>query len=161
MSSLDRYSRQILFKAIGEEGQMKLLKSRVAVVGVGALGSVIANHLVRSGVGYIRLIDRDVVELSNLQRQTLFDEEDARQHFPKAAAAKRRLNMVNSSVSVDAVITDLNLDNAEELLNSFDVIVDGTDNFRTRFLINDVAVKYSIPWGSWGGCKFEGDVCGH
>ncbi|MEO2077506.1 MAG: ThiF family adenylyltransferase [Bacillus sp. (in: firmicutes)] len=156
MSSLDRYSRQILFKAIGEEGQMKLLKSRVAVVGVGALGTVIANHLVRSGVGYIRLIDRDVVELSNLQRQTLFDEEDARQHFPKAAAAKRRLNMINSSVTVDAVITDLNLDNAEELLNSFDVIVDGTDNFRTRFLINDVAVKYGIPWVHGGAVSSRG-----
>ncbi|WP_084797909.1 ThiF family adenylyltransferase [Neobacillus mesonae] len=146
MVDLERYSRQILFHKIGEEGQRKLLRSRVAVVGAGALGTVISNHLVRSGVGYIRLIDRDVVELSNLQRQTLFDEEDARLELPKAAAAQKRLNKINSSVVVDAVIADLNLDNAEEVLTGVDVIVDGTDNFMTRFLINDVSVKFGIPW---------------
>ena len=146
MSDLERYSRQILFQQVGETGQIKLQNSKVAIVGVGALGTVIANHLVRSGVGYIRLIDRDLVELSNLQRQTLFDEEDARLQFPKVIAAQNRLNKINSTVTVDAVIADLNLDNAEELLTEFDCIVDGTDNFNTRFLINDVAVKYGIPW---------------
>lgn len=146
MNGLDRYSRQILFRGIGEEGQKKLLESRAAVVGAGALGTVISNHLVRSGVGFIRIIDRDLVELSNLQRQTLFDEEDARQQLPKAIAARNRLNKINSAVTVDAVIADVNVDNAEELLTDFDVIVDGTDNFMTRFLINDVSVKYRIPW---------------
>jgi molybdopterin-synthase adenylyltransferase len=146
MGNLGRYSRQILFQQLGEEGQLKLLNGKVAIVGVGALGTVTANHLVRSGVGYIRLIDRDLVELSNLQRQTLFDEEDAELHLPKVIAAQKRLNKINSTVTVDAVIADLNLDNAEELLTGFDCIVDGTDNFMTRFLINDVAVKYGVPW---------------
>ncbi|MFP7295751.1 ThiF family adenylyltransferase [Neobacillus niacini] len=146
MDNVERYSRQILFSGIGEEGQLKLLKSRVAIVGVGALGTICANHLVRSGIGYIRLIDRDVVDLSNLQRQSLFNEEDVRLNLPKAVAAKKRLNNINSTVTVDAVITDLNLDNAEELLAGVDVIVDGTDNFMTRYLINDVSIKYGIPW---------------
>ena len=146
MDDLQRYSRQILFSGIGEEGQLKLLKSKVAIVGVGALGTVCANHLVRSGVGYIRLIDRDVVDLSNLQRQSLFNEKDVNLNLPKAVAAQKRLNTINSAVTVDAVITDLNLDNAEELLAGFDCIVDGTDNFMTRYLINDVAVKNGIPW---------------
>ncbi|MEH7081472.1 ThiF family adenylyltransferase [Neobacillus drentensis] len=146
MSEIERYSRQILFQQIGKTGQIKLLNSKVAIVGVGALGTVIANHLVRSGVGYIRLIDRDLVELSNLQRQTLFDEEDASLQLPKVIAAQKRLNKINSSVTIDAHIADINLDNAEELLTGMDCIVDGTDNFMTRFLINDVAVKYRVPW---------------
>jgi molybdopterin-synthase adenylyltransferase len=146
MDDLGRYSRQILFSGIGEEGQVKLLKSKVAIVGVGALGTVCANHLARSGVGYIRLIDRDVVDLSNLQRQSLFNEEDVNLNLPKAAAAQKRLKTINSTVTVDAVITDLNLDNAEDLLAGFDCLIDGTDNFMTRYLINDVAVKYGIPW---------------
>jgi molybdopterin/thiamine biosynthesis adenylyltransferase len=146
MNDLARYSRQILFKAVGEEGQKKLLGSSVAIIGIGALGTVIANHLVRSGVGYIRLIDRDLVEWSNLQRQILFTEEDARLQLPKAMAAQKRLKEINSTITVDAVIADVNLGNAEELLAGMDVIVDGTDNFITRFLINDVAVKYRIPW---------------
>lgn len=146
MTDLGRYSRQILFSGIGEEGQLKLLESKVAIVGVGALGTVCANHLVRSGVGYIRLIDRDVVDLSNLQRQSLFNEEDVNQNLPKAVAAQKRLNSINSTVTIDAVISDLNLDNAEELLAGVDVIIDGTDNFMTRYLINDVGVKYGIPW---------------
>jgi len=146
MTDLGRYSRQILFSGIGEEGQSKLLQGKVAIVGVGALGTVSANHLVRSGVGYIRLIDRDVVDLSNLQRQSLFNEEDVNQNLPKAVAAQKRLNSINSTVTIDAVISDLNLDNAEELLAGVDVIIDGTDNFMTRYLINDVGVKYGIPW---------------
>jgi molybdopterin-synthase adenylyltransferase len=146
MDDLERYSRQILFSGIGEEGQKKLLKSKVAIVGVGALGTVCANHLVRSGVGYIRLIDRDVVDLSNLQRQSLFNEEDVHLNLPKAVAAGMRLNTINSTVTIDAAIKDLNLDNAEDLLAGVDCIVDGTDNFMTRYLINDVAVKFGIPW---------------
>ncbi|SDN13912.1 ThiF family adenylyltransferase [Bacillus sp. OK048] len=146
MDNLGRYSRQILFSGIGKEGQVKLLRSKVAIVGVGALGTVCANHLVRSGVGFIRLIDRDVVDLSNLQRQSLFNEEDVNLNLPKAVAAQKRLNSINSSIKVDAVVKDLNLDNAEEVLAGFDVIIDGTDNFMTRYLINDVAVKYGIPW---------------
>ncbi|WP_223592881.1 ThiF family adenylyltransferase [Neobacillus bataviensis] len=146
MSDLERYSRQILFQPIGEEGQRKLLNSRVAIVGVGALGTVIANQLTRSGVGYIKLIDRDLVELSNLQRQILFEEKDARLHLPKVIAAKNKLNAINSGVTIEPVIADVNLENAEDLLKDVNVIVDGTDNFMTRFLINDAAVKHGIPW---------------
>jgi molybdopterin-synthase adenylyltransferase len=146
MTVSERYSRQILFSRIGTEGQDKLLTSKVAIVGVGALGTVSANHLVRSGVGTIRLIDRDYVEKSNLQRQMLFNEEDASLNLPKAVAAKKRLEKINSDVEVEAVIADVNLDNAEELLAGFDVIVDGTDNFMTRFLINDISIKFNIPW---------------
>ena len=146
MNDLERYSRQILFQPIGEEGQRKLLNSRVAIVGVGALGTVIANQLTRSGVGYIKLIDRDLVELSNLQRQILFEEKDARLHLPKVIAAKNKLNAINSGVTIEPVIADVNLENAEDLLKDVNVIVDGTDNFMTRFLINDAAVKHGIPW---------------
>lgn len=143
---MERYSRQMLFQPIGEEGQEKLLNSRAVIVGMGALGTVIANHLVRSGIGYIRLIDRDVVELSNLQRQSLFDEKDAELTLPKVIAAEKKLKIINSTIEIEAVIADVNLDNAEDLLGGFDVILDGTDNFYTRYLINDVAIKYNIPW---------------
>jgi molybdopterin-synthase adenylyltransferase len=156
MNEMERYSRQILFKPIGEDGQRKLLNSRAAVVGMGALGTVIANHLVRSGVGFVRVIDRDVVELSNLQRQSLYDEDDAAGHLPKVMAAEKKLRKINSTVKVDPVIADLNLDNAEELLSGFDVIVDGTDNFSTRYLINDVAVKFGIPWVYGGAVSSRG-----
>ncbi|KAA9027564.1 thiazole biosynthesis adenylyltransferase ThiF [Niallia endozanthoxylica] len=141
-----RYSRQILFQPIGLEGQKKLSNSKAVIVGMGALGTVIASHLVRSGVGCVRIIDRDLVELSNLQRQTLYDEEDAANSLPKVVAAKRKLNKINFSVAVEAIISDVNLDNAEDLLTGFDIILDGTDNFQTRYLINDVAVKHNIPW---------------
>lgn len=156
MDIFERYSRQILFPPIGKEGQQRLLKSRVAVVGIGALGTVIASQLVRSGVGYVRLIDRDLVELSNLQRQTLFDEEDARLHLPKAITAEKKLRAINSTVHIQAVITDLTVDNAVELLTDVDVILDGTDNFQTRYLINDVAVKYGIPWVYGGSVSSRG-----
>jgi adenylyltransferase/sulfurtransferase len=146
----------MLFKPIGHEGQEKLFNSRAAIVGLGALGAVIANHLVRSGVGYVRLIDRDFVELTNLQRQTLYDEEDACLNLPKVMAAKKKLNEINSTVTVDPVIADLNIDNAEELLSDVDVIVDGTDNFMTRYLVNDVAVKYGIPWIYGGAVSSRG-----
>ncbi|WP_394235411.1 ThiF family adenylyltransferase [Niallia oryzisoli] len=144
--SLQRYSRQILFQPIGLEGQKKLSNSKVVIVGMGALGTVIASHLVRSGVGYVRMIDRDLVELSNLQRQTLYDEEDAVKGLPKVVAAEKKLKNINLSVTIEAIISDVNLDNAEDLLTGFDVILDGTDNFQSRYLINDVAVKHNIPW---------------
>ncbi len=156
-SELDeRYSRQILFAAIGEAGQRRLLASRVAIVGCGALGTVLANHLVRAGVGKIRIIDRDFVEPSNLQRQTLFDESDARDSLPKAIAAQRRLRSFNSSVAVEGIVADIGPRNAQELLAAHDLILDGTDNFETRHLLNDAAVKLHIPWiyaaavGSYG-----------
>lgn len=156
MDELQRYSRQILFQPIGEEGQIKLLESRAAIVGMGALGTVIANHLVRSGVGHVRIIDRDLVELSNLQRQTLYTEEDAINNLPKVVAADKRLKEINSTITIEPIIADINLDNAEELLAGVDVIVDGTDNFMTRYLINDVAVKHGIPWVYGGAVSSRG-----
>ncbi len=143
---LERYSRQILFSQIGEAGQEKLAKSRVAIVGVGALGTVIANHLTRSGVGFIRLIDRDFVEKSNLQRQMLYDENDALENKPKAVAAYEKLIKINSSIEIEPIVTDVHAWNAEELLSDVDVIMDGTDNFLTRYMINDISIKFNIPW---------------
>ncbi|GAB2723223.1 ThiF family adenylyltransferase [Paenibacillus thermoaerophilus] len=151
-----RYSRQMLFAPIGEAGQALLLESRVAVVGMGALGAVLANHLVRSGVGYIRLIDRDFVEPSNLQRQMLYDENDAAQSLPKAEAAAAKLRAVNSGVRIEPHVADLNPANAEALLTDVDLILDGTDNFAVRFLINDVAVKHGIPWIYGGAVSSRG-----
>jgi molybdopterin-synthase adenylyltransferase len=142
----EKYSRQVLFVGIGPEGQQRLLASRAAIVGCGAIGAAAANLLVRAGVGYIRIIDRDFVEPSNLQRQTLFDEPDAGNILPKAVAAERKLRSINSSVTVEGVVVDLGPRNAETLLGGVDVLLDGTDNFETRFLINDVAVKSSRPW---------------
>jgi molybdopterin-synthase adenylyltransferase len=156
MENLQRYSRQTLFQPIGVEGQIKLLSSRAVIVGMGALGTVISNHLVRSGVGYVRIIDRDLVELSNLQRQTLYTEEDASNNLPKVIAASEILKKINSAVKVEPIIADLNLDNAEDLLTGFDVIIDGTDNFMTRYLINDVAVKQRIPWIYGGAVSSRG-----
>ncbi|WP_153125877.1 ThiF family adenylyltransferase [Peribacillus tepidiphilus] len=156
MVDINRYSRQILFQPIGEEGQKKIIGSSVVIVGMGALGTVISNHLVRAGIGSLRMIDRDLVELSNLQRQTLYYEEDAIQNLPKAIAAKKRLQSINSSVKIDAIISDVNVSNAEELLTGFDVIVDGTDNFMTRYLINDVSVKHGIPWVYGGAVSSRG-----
>jgi molybdopterin/thiamine biosynthesis adenylyltransferase len=151
-----RYSRQILFPPIGQAGQEKLANSRIAIVGIGALGTVLANHMVRSGVGYLRFIDRDFVEESNLQRQMLFDEEDAKNHMPKAAAAADKLKKVNSSVTIEPIIGDLHSYNAENLLGDVDLILDGTDNFQTRYLINDVAIKHRIPWIYGGAVSSRG-----
>jgi molybdopterin/thiamine biosynthesis adenylyltransferase len=141
-----RYSRQILFGGIGEQGQERLLASSAALVGCGAIGAAAANLLVRAGVGRIRILDRDFVEPSNLQRQALFDEADARDALPKAVAAERKLRALNSSVIVEGIVTDVNPHNVEELLAGFDLILDGTDNFETRFLVNDFAVKFGAPW---------------
>ena len=127
-------------------GQARLARSRVAIVGLGALGTALANHMVRSGVGTVRLLDRDFVEESNLQRQMLYDERDAREGLPKAVAAERKLRAINSSVRLEAHVTDITWRNAEELLTGVDLILDGTDNFDTRYLINDVSIKHRIPW---------------
>jgi molybdopterin/thiamine biosynthesis adenylyltransferase len=152
----ERYSRQILFSGIGEEGQEKLLASSAVLIGCGALGTVTANLLVRAGLGRLAIIDRDFVETSNLQRQTLFEEADAREAIPKAIAAERRLRAINSGVGVEGIVADLTPDNALDLLSGFPLILDGTDNFETRLLLNDAAVSLCIPWiyaaavGSYG-----------
>lgn len=142
----EKYSRQILFAPLGEEGQERLLRSSAVLVGCGALGTAAAGLLVRAGLGRLRIIDRDFVEPSNLQRQTLFEESDARDALPKAVAAERRLLAANSGVRVEGVVADLTPRNAEEMLSGFALILDGTDNFETRFLINDAAVKLGVPW---------------
>jgi molybdopterin-synthase adenylyltransferase len=144
--NFERYSRQILFAGIGEAGQQKLIDASAVVVGCGALGSCVAGLLARAGVGRLRIIDRDFVEFSNLQRQTLFDEADARQSLPKAVAAESKLRAVNSSISVEGIVADLTPANALDLLSGFSIILDGADNFETRFLINDVAVRLGVPW---------------
>ncbi len=144
--SADRYSRQILFPGIGETGQQALAHARVAIVGVGATGAASASLLARAGVGHLTLIDRDFVEPSNLQRQILFDEEDAASSLPKAEAARRKLAAVNSSITLTAHIADLVPANIHDLLGSAHLILDATDNFETRYLINDFAVQQGIPW---------------
>jgi adenylyltransferase/sulfurtransferase len=142
----ERYSRQILFSPLGEEGQERLLAARAVIVGCGALGSFQAGALARAGVGEIVLLDRDYVEPSNLQRQWLYDEADAAQALPKAVAAARKLAALNSTVRVHPIVTDLTAQNAEDLLLPAGVILDGTDNFDTRYLVNDVAVKHGVSW---------------
>ena len=142
----EKYSRQMLFAGIGPEGQRRLLASRATIVGCGAIGAAAANLLVRAGVGSLKVIDRDFVEPSNLQRQTLFDESDAREALPKAVAAEQKLRSINSGVDVKGIVADLSPRNAEELLFGCDLILDGTDNFETRFLVNDFAVKSARPW---------------
>jgi adenylyltransferase/sulfurtransferase len=142
----DKYSRQILFSPIGAEGQEKLLESKVVILGCGALGTAQANTLVRAGVGTVRIVDRDFVEESNLQRQMLFDEADARESLPKAVAAERKLRQINSEVAVEGIVADADSSNIEEFIAGFHVVLDATDNFETRYLLNDAAVKLGIPW---------------
>ena len=142
----DRYSRQILFTEIGREGQRKLSQARVVIVGCGATGSVLSSLLARSGVGTLRILDRDYVEPSNLQRQSLFDENDARESLPKAIAAARQIARFNSQIVVEPRVADLIPQNVDSLLAPADLILDGTDNFETRYLINDYALKNSVPW---------------
>jgi molybdopterin-synthase adenylyltransferase len=146
-----RYSRQILFEGIGPEGQRRLMASRVALVGCGALGTVQASLLARAGVGTLRIIDRDFVEESNLQRQILFDEEDVRQILPKAVAAERKLRATNSLVTIEGVVEDVNPATIGRLLGGFDLLLDATDNFDARFLLNDFAVQSGRPW-IYGAC---------
>ncbi|MFY9559236.1 MAG: ThiF family adenylyltransferase [Terriglobales bacterium] len=142
----DRYSRQVLFGEIGAEGQKKLSGARVVIVGCGATGSSLASSLARSGVGMLRIVDRDYVEPSNLQRQSLFDENDARESLPKAVAAARQIARFNSQVVVEPQVADLTPANVETLLGGVDLILDGTDNFETRYLVNDYAVKNAVAW---------------
>jgi molybdopterin/thiamine biosynthesis adenylyltransferase len=142
----EKYSRQILFDGIGLRGQQHLLASSAVIAGCGAIGAAAASLLVRAGVGRIRIIDRDFVEPSNLQRQTLFDEADAREVLPKAVAAQRKLQAINSTISIEGLVADINPRNVRELLEGFNVILDGTDNFETRFLINDFAIQANQPW---------------
>ena len=152
----DRYSRQILFRGIGEEGQSRLAAAHVAIVGCGATGSALAGLLARAGVGRLRIIDRDYVESSNLQRQSLFDENDAAESLPKAVAAARQITAFNSQITVEPRVEDLVPGNIHTLLEGAALILDGTDNFETRYLINDYAVKRALPWiysaavGSYG-----------
>jgi molybdopterin/thiamine biosynthesis adenylyltransferase len=152
----ERYSRQILFGGIGAEGQRRLGAGRVAIVGCGATGSALASLLARAGVGVLRIIDRDYVEASNLQRQSLFEEKDAAESLPKAIAAARKIALFNSAIVVEARVEDVVPQNIEALLEGMDLILDGTDNFETRYLLNDYAVQHGRPWiyaaavGSYG-----------
>ena len=153
---MERYSRQILFEGIGEEGQRRIRAARVLVVGCGALGSAQVEMLARAGLGRLRIVDRDFVEESNLQRQTLFTERDARERLPKAVAAQSRVAEINSETEVEAEVVDVNNSNVERLIKGCDVVLDGTDNFTTRYLLNDACVKHGIDWvygaavGSYG-----------
>ncbi len=152
----ERYSRQVRFEPFGVAGQKALGNARIGLVGLGALGTVIAEQLVRAGVGFLRIVDRDLVELSNLQRQTLYDEKDARQNLPKAVAAERRLKSINSAVTIEGVVDDLNVSNIEPWIEGLDLVMDGLDNFETRFVLNDACRKTATPWiysaavGSYG-----------
>jgi adenylyltransferase/sulfurtransferase len=142
----ERYSRQVLFPGIGSEGQQKLQQAHVALVGVGATGAAAAGLLARAGVGKLTLIDRDFVEESNLQRQVLFDEQDAREALPKAEAARRKIALFNSEVQISAHVADLVPANIHDLLRDTHLVLDATDNFQTRYLLNDYAVEQSKPW---------------
>ena len=156
MEELERYSRQILFAGLGVEGQKRLANAHAVIIGCGALGCIQAEILARAGTGRITVADRDFVDESNLQRQILFDESDARKRLPKAIAAARRLAKVNSGIRIDPVVADVTFENIEDLIAGADVVLDGTDNFETRFLINDAAIKMKLPWiygaavGSYG-----------
>lgn len=147
----NRYSRQELFSPIGETGQQKIGEKHVLIIGAGALGSANAEMLVRAGVGRVTIVDRDYIDWSNLQRQQLYCEEDVKNNLPKAVAAQRRLQAINSNVTVEAFVQDVTAEELEELVTNVDVIIDATDNFETRFIVNDISQKYSIPW-VYGAC---------
>ena len=142
----ERYSRQILFREIGREGQERLLVSRVLLVGCGALGAAHAEMLARAGVGKLRILDRDYVEYTNLQRQTLYKESDADDRLPKAIAAKNRIAEINSEIEVEAIVADVNHSNIESLIDRCDLVLDGSDNFQVRYLLNDACVKHDKTW---------------
>lgn len=148
---LTRYARQIRYPHLGEEGQRRLGASSALVCGCGALGSVLADTLVRAGVGRVRIVDRDFVDTTNLHRQILFDEDDVAASLPKAVAAARKLGRINSQVTVESVVADVDAGNIAQLAAGVDAIVDGTDNFETRFLLNDYCMKHGVPW-VYGGC---------
>jgi molybdopterin/thiamine biosynthesis adenylyltransferase len=148
---LDRYARQWRYEPFGREGQERLGQSRVLICGCGALGSVIASTLARAGVGYLRIVDRDFLELNNLQRQILFDEQDVADRLPKAIAAAKKLQQINSAIEIEPLVVDVDYRNVLTLADSVDVILDGTDNFETRMLLNDAALRLGKPW-IFGGC---------
>lgn len=154
-SDLDRYVRQMRYPPLGEQGQRRLMGSRALICGCGALGSVIANTLCRAGVGKLRIVDRDFVETNNLQRQVLFDEQDVAQQLPKAIAAAEKLRSINSAIEIEPIVTDVDHTNIESLVAGSDIILDGTDNFETRFLLNDAAIQFGVPW-VYGGCVGAG-----
>lgn len=159
-ADLGRYDRQVLLPQIGAAGQRRLRHTAVTLVGCGALGSHVADLIVRAGIGALRIIDRDVLELSNLQRQTLFDEHDLSAGLPKAEAAARKLRRINSAVELTGVVADLTPRNAEELCAGADLLLDGTDNLETRYLVNDVAVAGGVPWVYAACVGTEGRVMG-
>lgn len=146
MPTLDRYSRQTLFGPIGKQGQERLRSSSAAIIGCGALGTALANNLCRAGIGRLVIADRDYIELNNLQRQLLFDEDDITRRLPKAVAAAEKLRRINSDSSIEALVEDINTDGIESLVRSVDLVLDATDNFETRYLLNDVCVKQRRPW---------------
>ena len=156
--ALERYSRQMRFPGLGKAGQEKLLASRVTLCGCGALGTVLANVLARAGVGFIRVIDRDFVEPSNLQRQVLFDESDVANNLPKAEAAAVKLRAINSAITIEPIVADINRTNIETFCEGADLVLDGSDNFEIRYLINDVAIKHGKPW-VYGGAVGSQGMC--
>ncbi len=151
LDPLDRYARQWRYAPLGREGQERLARSRVLICGCGALGSVIANTLARAGVGHLRIVDRDFLELNNLQRQVLFDEQDVAQGLPKAIAAANKIQQINSQIEIEPMVVDIDHRNILNLADSMDIVLDGTDNFETRMLLNDAALRLSKPW-IFGGC---------
>ena len=150
-TDLDRYIRQMRYPPFGEAGQKRLAESRVLLCGCGALGSVLANTLARAGVGFLRLVDRDFLEFNNLQRQVLYDEADVAAGLPKAIAAQAKLRAINSQIEIEAVVADVDASNIAALCADVDLLLDGTDNFETRFLLNDAALQFNKPW-VYGGC---------
>src|SRR5579872_6214308 len=143
---LERYSKQLLFSPIGEAGQRRLLAGRALLCGCGALGSVVAETLVRAGVGFLRIVDRDFVELSNLQRQVLFEERDVEERLPKAVAAAEKLKRINSTVQIESMVADIDSTNVLRLFDGIDLVLDGSDNFELRFLVNDASLETGVPW---------------
>jgi len=143
---LGRYKKQLLLKEIGEEGQMMLKDSSVVIVGCGGLGSIISNCLVRAGIGKVIIVDNDFIELENLHRQVLFDEEDVKSGLPKSVAAAEKLRKINSQVQIEPIVAKVTPENIEEILKNVDLVLDGTDNFEVRFLINDACIKTGTPW---------------
>lgn len=151
-----RYSRQMLFKPIGAVGQQRLADKSALIVGMGALGTVLANHLARAGVGKLRFVDRDYVEMSNLQRQLLYDEQDAAQSLPKAVAAERKLAAINSTIQLEGIVADVTRDTIAGLLDGIDIVLDGTDNFQTRYLLNDACFQRGVPFVYGGAVASRG-----
>ncbi|MEZ6063924.1 MAG: ThiF family adenylyltransferase [Planctomycetaceae bacterium] len=158
MPELSRYQKQILFAEIGEAGQRRLMQRQVLLVGCGALGCVLADAMVRAGVGHVRIVDRDFVELSNLQRQILFTEDDVAEHIPKAVAAARRLRRVNSGITIEPIVADVGFSNIRQFADGADLILDGSDNFEVRYLINDLSLETGIPWIFTGCTGSTGQV---